>query len=285
MPDASSVEAGFGWWQRIRALWPAKLWLTVILNIWFWGFYLFLSRHAFLPVHVLPTTCLDKWAGFRPNPWAWIYESNFLITGIIPWLITSRAELRRYVTGFVLLSGLSFAIFAIFPVASPRPANLEASPALSFIARVDGPLNAFPSLHAGFLVYSILLARHLSGEKLSLRTWAALLVWVILILIATLSTKQHYALDLLAGGLIGWAADWFAWRNSACGAIASASDATQERRRIPRRLKIMVCSPHRKNRAGKMGDLSQEKATTIIWPQRRDTFISARCPRMREMPS
>lgn len=223
MLDASSVECGVRWWQRIRALWPAKLGLTVILNVWFWGIYLFLSRHPLFPIHILPMTCLDQWAGFQPDPWAWIYESNFLIAGAIPWLMTSRAQLRRYATGFALLSGLSFVIFALFPVASPRPANLEENATLIFITRVDGPLNAFPSLHAGCLVYTIALARRLLGRQLHPGVWAILWVWAMLILFATLATKQHYALDLLAGGLIGWAADWFAWRNSVRGAIASAS--------------------------------------------------------------
>jgi membrane-associated phospholipid phosphatase len=168
-------------------------------------------------------TCLDKWSGFRPYPWAWIYESNFLITGLIPWLMSSREELRRYTIGFVLLSGLSFMIFALFPVASPRPANLEEYATLLFITRVDGPLNAFPSLHAGFLVYAIALARRLFGSQLNPVVLAMLLVWGVLILYATLATKQHYALDLLAGGLLGWGADWFAWHNSGSGAIASTS--------------------------------------------------------------
>ena len=178
-----------------------------------------------------PTVSHSYFADDMPGPvgrisatsMAWIYESNFLIAGAIPWLMTSRAQLRRYATGFALLSGLSFVIFALFPVASPRPANLEENATLIFITRVDGPLNAFPSLHAGCLVYTIALARRLFGRQLHPGVWAILWVWAMLILFATLATKQHYALDLLAGGLIGWAADWFAWRNSVRGAIASAS--------------------------------------------------------------
>jgi membrane-associated phospholipid phosphatase len=224
MPDASSVEPGVHWWQRFRALWRTKLCLTLALSVWFWTFYLFLSRHALFPCHALPMIFLDRWAGFRPYPWAWIYESNFLITGIIPWLMTSRAELRRYATGFLLLSSLSFAVFALFPVASPRPASLEENATLIFITRVDGPLNAFPSLHAGCLVYTIALARRLFGRQMHPVVLTILVAWALLILFATLATKQHYALDLLAGGLIGWAADWFAWRKSGSGDIASTSN-------------------------------------------------------------
>jgi membrane-associated phospholipid phosphatase len=221
MPGALSVEFRLHSWRRFTALWQVKLRLTAVLNVLFWGLYLFLSRHASLPVHTLPMTWLDEWAGFQPHPWAWVYESNFLLVGVVPWLINSQAELRRYAAGFALLSVVCFVVFALFPVASPRPANLEASPFLIFITRVDGPLNAFPSLHAGSLIYALAWARRLSGPRLNLWVAAVLLAWAALILFATLATKQHYALDLLAGGLIGWAAEWVAWRIPIPGDIAS----------------------------------------------------------------
>ena len=221
MLGALSVEFWLQCWQRLTTLWLAKLRLTVVLNVLFWGFYLFLSRHALLPVHTLPMTWLDRWAGFQPHLWAWVYESNFLLVGVVPWLIVSQEELRRYAAGFALLSVVCFVVFALFPVASPRPANLEASPFLIFITRVDGPLNAFPSLHAGCLIYALAWARRLCGGRLNLWIAALLLAWAVLILFATLATKQHYALDLLAGGLIGWAADWLAWRSPISGDMAS----------------------------------------------------------------
>jgi len=221
MPGALSVEFRLHSWRRLTTLWQAKLRLTAVLNVLFWVFYLFLSRHALLPVHTLPMTWLDRWAGFQPHLWAWMYESNFLLVGVVPWLIDSQGELRRYAAGFALLSVVCFVVFALFPVASPRPANLEASPFLIFITRVDGPLNAFPSLHAGCLIYALAWARRLCGGRLNLWITVLLLVWAALILFATLATKQHYALDLLAGGLIGWAADWFAWRSPISGDMAS----------------------------------------------------------------
>lgn len=221
MPGALSAEFQLRSWRRLKTLWQAKLGLTAVLNVFFWVFYLFLSRHAFLPVHALPMTFLDRWAGFQPHLWAWVYESNFLLVGVVPWLIDSQRELRRYAAGFALLSVVCFVVFVLFPVASPRPANLEASPFLIFITRVDGPLNAFPSLHASSLIYTLAWARRLCGARLNLWIAFLLLAWAALILFATLATKQHYAIDLLTGGLIGWAADWFAWCSPFFGAMAS----------------------------------------------------------------
>ena len=169
-------------------------------------------------------TWLDNWTGYRPYPWAWIYESNFLLVGMLPWLIVSRDDLRRCVAGFIMLAAVSFAIFIIFPVASPRPNDLGTNPFMLMITQADGPLNAFPSLHASTLIYTVALAKRLFGVRLSPILFAALVIWAALILFGTLATKQHYAIDLLAGGFIGWFADWAVWRNGSRGEMADANN-------------------------------------------------------------
>ncbi len=211
MPAGSSVETQL--WARIRAHWQEKLVWTAALNIVFWSGYLYLSRHAFFPIHALPFTWIDRWIGFHPQPWSWIYESNFLLVGAVPWLMESRDHIRRYVTGFAVLTLISFLIFAVFPVASPRPSDLGANPFLILITEVDGPLNAFPSLHAGSLVFSLALIRRMFRPNRLVA--GALAIWSISILIATLATKQHYAIDLIAGSIVGWFASAFAWRTAA----------------------------------------------------------------------
>jgi membrane-associated phospholipid phosphatase len=144
-----------------------------------------------------------------------VYESNFALVGTVPWLIAIRGDLRRYVLGFTLLAIVSFLIFAVYPVASPRPVVPPGSPFLLFITTVDGPLNAFPSLHAGTLVYALHWMNRLFGAALHPLVATGLSVWALLILFATLATKQHYAIDLVAGGVLGWFAGQVAsrWRS------------------------------------------------------------------------
>lgn len=226
MRAESYVDSRKSWVTRIAALWREKLCLTVALNIVFWSAYFFLSRHAWFRTHLLPMTWLDNWAGYRPYPWVWIYESNFLLVPAIPWLIATREELRRCIAGLILLAAVSFTIFVVFPVASPRPADLGTNPFMLFIARADGPFNAFPSLHASTLIYTIALAKRIFRERLSPAVFAGLILWGALILFGTLATKQHYAIDLLAGGLIGLGADWAVWRNGSPG----ESEAAKTRR-------------------------------------------------------
>jgi membrane-associated phospholipid phosphatase len=208
--------------NRIQAEWRLKLALILATNICFWTFYLFLSRHAFFPVHELPMTWLDNWVGFHPREWVWIYESAFLLSGMIPWLLTTREEVRRYMVGFALLAVVSFLIFALFPVASPRPINLRDYVAPLFFTRLDGTLNAFPSLHGGFLTYALAVTQRIFNRR-PLFVMAALWIWAGLILYATLATKQHYALDLLAGGALGLIAQRVAWRSASSEAIAATN--------------------------------------------------------------
>ena len=225
MPDESSADTGFFYWRRLTTLWRLTLWVTAVVCVLFWSAYFFLSRHALFAVHSLPMTWLDTWAGYRPGLWSWVYESIFLLTGVAPWLIVSREELRRYVVGFSLLSIASFVVFALFPVASPRPKDSTSDPFLILITTLDGPLNAFPSLHAGCLIYTLALIRRLFGPQLRPVVAIPLLLWAGLILFATLATKQHYALDLLAGGTLGWAADWVAWHTSSTRGDNASSKA------------------------------------------------------------
>jgi membrane-associated phospholipid phosphatase len=223
MPGASFSNPAREAWERIRSEWPLKLALTILLNAFFWTAYSFLSRQPLFPVRSIPLTWLDSAVAFEPTVWGWIYLSEFLATGSVPWLISTRADLRRYVIGLSALCGGSFLCFLFFPVAAPRPSSVALTGAGAFIAAWDGPFNAFPSLHAGFLVYTFALAWRLFGRRAPTAACLGAAVWGGLILYATLATKQHYALDLLGGGVLGWAADWLAWNKPLSGWIATAS--------------------------------------------------------------
>lgn len=223
MLAASFAEVSRTAVRRFTAQWRLKLALGFVMNIGFWITYLYLSRHALFPLRTLPLTPLDDWAGFHPRGWVWTYESAFLLTGIVPWLIEARADVWRYVLGFAGLCLASFIVFVVFPVASPRPVELSAYPTTLFLTRWDGPLNAFPSLHAACLVYVLATVWKLFGRTCPPVVKIGLLIWGTLILFATLATKQHYAVDLLAGGIIGAITASFAWSGSTFVAMASAS--------------------------------------------------------------
>lgn len=201
-------------WSRFQAHWGLKLRLTILLNLGFWTVYSVLGRIALFPRRTPPLFWPDLVIPFQPEPWAWIYLSQFLVVGPLAWLIPTRSGLLRFGVGFAALSGISFLTFLFFPVASPRILSAPPFGAMAWIVGYDGILNAFPSLHAGFLVFEGALAWRLFGRRLSVPLRCVGVAWGLAVLYATIATRQHYALDLLAGGVVGAVADWWAWGSS-----------------------------------------------------------------------
>jgi membrane-associated phospholipid phosphatase len=197
---------------RLAAHWRLKLLLTVTLNLAFGAIYSLLGRWAVFPVRVPPQTWFDRVIPFQPEPWVWLYLSQFLFVTPLPWLIDTREGLCRYIRGLGFMCGVSFAVFLFFPVASPRPPDSATHASMQWLLRYDGAFNAFPSLHAAFLVYLAALGWRVFGRDLSRTAAVAAVLWAGLILYATIATRQHYAVDLLAGGIVGGVADWLAWR-------------------------------------------------------------------------
>jgi membrane-associated phospholipid phosphatase len=210
--------------HRAQALWRQKLLLTVAINGLFWTGYSFLARNAWFPLRTPPRTWLDSAISFQPDPWACVYLSQFIVASVLPWMIDTRESLRRYVAGVALMSALSFAVFVFFPVASPRGMDARVvSGAMKLIVTCDGAMNAFPSLHAAFVVFLARMAWRMFRDSLPRWFFLAGAGWSIAILYATIATRQHYAADLIAGGALGALADWFAWRRRPPGMSAATT--------------------------------------------------------------
>lgn len=215
---------------RLRAEWRLKLVLFVVINTVFWSAYQVLARRAFFPLWSVPVMTLDDAVPFQPEPWAWVYLSQYFFTGTLPLLLTSRETLRRYVAALAMMSAPGFAAFLFFPTSGPRPAEVGGSLAMRWIAACDGTLNAFPSLHAAFIVCMSMLAWRMFGREHPWRVVAVSVLWGGAILFSTLATKQHYTLDLVAGAVLGWLADRLAWRGvSATVMIPCNSGSTSQR--------------------------------------------------------
>lgn len=210
-----------GMWRRFGTLVREKLFLSLVLSTGFWLAYGVLSRVPPGPVRTVPRTPLDSWTPSGTAGWGWIYLSPFLLSGLLPWLIDRRDHLRAYVRCFLALSLPAFVCFALFPVASPRGTLDPGAVPVSWVRWADGPYNAFPSLHAGFLVLLGGLAARMvafSRRSLPLRVGlgALYLAWSAAVLAATLATGQHWVLDLVAGLALGFAAHGWAWRGVTC---------------------------------------------------------------------
>jgi membrane-associated phospholipid phosphatase len=77
-------------------------------------------------------------------------------------------------------------------------------PSVAFLKSVDAAGNACPSMHVAFAVLSALWMQRLLSRMGAPRALQAVNgLWCLTILYSTLAIKQHVALDLYAGALLG----------------------------------------------------------------------------------
>lgn len=115
----------------------------------------------------------------------------------------------RFLYAVLIVQALAALVFLAMPLRYAREAHV-APPGTDtwtlalaeWVRRIDAPVNCLPSLH----VTSVLLCIWLTGFQ---RPWRALFVGAVGLasIASTLTFKQHYAVDLLAGLLLaalGW---------------------------------------------------------------------------------
>lgn len=207
---------------RLGAELRAKLRLFAALTVGICVPYFALQRVAIREPFTPPATPLDAAVPFAPA-WIWAYASLFALVPLSVLLSGTRAEVAAFARGLVLLCAPSFAAFAAFPSVGPRPAEAYAAASLGWLVAVDTPGNAFPSLHAGLTVLCLLHASRCCGVRLAgalaRALWTAgAIAWGALIAAGALASKQHFAIDLAAGGALGALASALAWRAQRAGA-------------------------------------------------------------------
>jgi membrane-associated phospholipid phosphatase len=130
----------------------------------------------------------------------WIYASQLLFLCACYFGVDSAAAISRMVYTTSLASLLAFCVFLIYPIEFPRGAienNGAADSAFRFLYSIDSAANCFPSLHVALAWLSAL---GLKDERKKAGSLA--MAWAALITISTLTTKQHYFVDLAGGGAL-----------------------------------------------------------------------------------
>jgi membrane-associated phospholipid phosphatase len=136
----------------------------------------------------------------------WIYFSLYLLMPIGPLLMVERRQIVRYALGIMLISTLADLIFIFWPTWCPRPTGISGTTAAyRMLIAIDSPFDAFPSLHAAFAVFSALYTGRVLREMHSPGLWTiGIWLWTFLILLATLTTKQHMLADIAGGSVLGF---------------------------------------------------------------------------------
>jgi membrane-associated phospholipid phosphatase len=189
---------------RLRAHFLAKMFSTTIGMTLFFVAYFWVLRNPHYPVTIMPVVALDRLIGFHPAALP-LYLSLWFYVSLAPALLTDPRELVSYGLVAIGLGAIGLWIFYLWPTAVPIPEiDWLRHPTFSFLKSVDASGNACPSLHVAFAVFTAVwferLLRELSaGGFVRAANW----LWCLGILYSTVAIKQHVALDVLAGAVLG----------------------------------------------------------------------------------
>lgn len=171
--------------------------------VYVWVLYFVTNQQTVIPAHLLPLTTVDILAPFLP--WTgWIYATVFFMPLFACLAVKTDEDVRLLVVSFVGMTTVDTLIFAAYPTIYPRPAmaagSLVALP-MTLVRFFDTAKNCFPSQHVSA---AFLTAFHI--HRLSPRWGRASLLLAAAIAGSTLTTKQHYLWDVMAGVVMASAA-------------------------------------------------------------------------------
>lgn len=171
--------------------------------------YLGANHFQLVPVRTLELGPLDVWIPFIPET-AWLYWSDYFLVFISFQLLRAPGTTAQFVKAFVTLVAAGTMVHWLYPTVYPRhlypcPVGLDSitHAALDAFRVADTPASCLPSLH----VAASYLAAFACWPQARRGRWV-LLGWATGIAVATLTVKQHYIVDVLAGVALAGAV-WF----------------------------------------------------------------------------
>lgn len=168
-----------------------------------------------MPIYLVPNILFGERPGISLSvfvdpmipfvPWMIFFYALIYILVFLPvFTIKHRAIFTRVIFGFLTCSLIALPFFIFLPVRVPRPGIPTQESifywGLAFNYVLDKPVNCFPSLHVANAVFATACCMRLSPR---VGFWGA--VGCVLIAISTLTLRQHFFVDLVAGAAIALA--------------------------------------------------------------------------------
>lgn len=203
--------------------WETKLFIALVAIAINSVLYLVPNRVVLRPLVELPLTPVDTLVPFVPLTF-WIYFSDYLLVASAFMLSRTWAEVKRFARAYFALVTTGMVVHFLWPTAFPRDAfplvgDDFTTRAFLVLRQIDLPTSCMPSMHvAGSYLAAFSLWRQ---RPPYFWVWTA---WATAVAISTLTVKQHYAVDVVAGALMAavfWAALF--WYPVARGAQPSGS--------------------------------------------------------------
>lgn len=197
-----------------RHLVVKTLGITAFTWLFFIG-YFHVLRHPVYPATLMPLTALDHLISFQPAA-LFPYLTLWLYIGFAPGLQQTFRHLVVYGLWVSALCVTGLSLFYFWPTTvPPRLMDVSGFPGFTLLQGVDAPGNACPSMHVAVAIFSAIC---LDDVLRQVRAPAALrllnMAWFVAIAYSTMAIKQHVALDVAAGTLLGTAFAWpsLRWR-------------------------------------------------------------------------
>ena len=131
------------------------------------------------------------------------YLSWYLLILVTHFSCCEKPCFRHWWQGAGAIGLISSLIFLFWPTGIVR--GIEPQTTLhSWLLSIDQPRNVLPSLHASLAVYAgLIMQKTFNQRQTSTGFQTLLLTWVLLILWSTIAIRQHVAIDIAAGALLG----------------------------------------------------------------------------------
>jgi membrane-associated phospholipid phosphatase len=190
------------------------------------GIYMLANHLHMIPPIFLPMTWVDNAVPFMPNS-VWIYISEYAFFTAIYMCFRDYVNANRYIYAFLTLQITSCMIFWLWPTTYPRDqfpltddVNALTYFAFNTLRNADSPANCCPSLHvSSVFLSSFIYLKEQRGK------FPFFFVWAALIAASTLTTKQHYLVDVLTGFLMAVIHYWIFDRLVSYRPLASGAQA------------------------------------------------------------
>jgi membrane-associated phospholipid phosphatase len=189
---------------RVGTLWALKMLGTAGGIALFFYAYFWAMRHPLGAVTVMPEIWIDRLIGFQPLSF-FVYAFLWIYISFGTAIARNLRELVAFGLASLAMSVAGLVVYVLFPTRAPNPAiDWSLYPWLDFLKSVDVAGNAFPSLHASFCVFTA-AALHDQLKTLGDARWPRVANGLLCagILYSTMATRQHVALDVIAGMTLG----------------------------------------------------------------------------------
>ena len=208
------------WYRQIASTIFKQVYLkaigTMLFIALFFSAYFYLLKHPAYPLTTMPIIWLDRLIGFTPHALP-IYVSLWLYVSLPPALLATKRELYAYGASIAATCIAALIVFYFWPTSVPV-ADIDWSQYsdMHSLKSMDASGNACPSLHVVTAIFSGIWLHHLL-RRFDTPLWMLTLnwAWCIAIVYSTLATRQHVAVDVLAGIALGMPAACLSLRQRA----------------------------------------------------------------------